>query len=49
MPGSNSKPDFLDMDKDGDKTEPMKDAAKGSKAQSFKDKKMKEVMAKRKK
>ncbi len=40
MPGS--KPDFLDMDKDGDKEEPMKDAAKG-KAQSFKDKKTEEV------
>ena len=40
MPGS--KPDFLDMDKDGDKEEPMKDAAKG-KAQSFKDKKTEEI------
>ena len=26
-----SKPDFLDLDKDGDKTEPMKDAAKEDK------------------
>ena len=24
MPGHNAKPDFLDMDKDGDKNEPMK-------------------------
>lgn len=49
MPGHNSKPDFLDMDKDGDKEEPMRDAAKQPAAQSFKDKKMKEVMSKRKK
>ena len=46
MPGTNAKPDFLDMDKDGDKDEPMKEAAKG-KAQSFKDEKMKKVMEKR--
>ena len=26
--GGGSKPDFLDLDKDGDKTEPMKQAAK---------------------
>ena len=42
MPGHNAKPDFLDMDKDGDKNEPMKDAAKG-KAQDFKNKKTEEV------
>ena len=39
---SNSKPDFLDMDKDGDKEEPMKEATKAKakgKAQAFKDKK----------
>jgi len=29
-----SKPDFLDMDKDGDKTEPMKSAAKDAKKES---------------
>ena len=28
MPGHNSKPDFLDMDKDGNKTESMKSALK---------------------
>ena len=48
MPGTNAKPDFLDMDKDGDKTEPMKEAAKG-KAQSFKDKKTEEVKRRMKK
>jgi hypothetical protein len=48
MPGHNSKPDFLDMDGDGDKQEPMKDAAKDPAAQSFKDKKMREVMAAKK-
>ena len=48
MPGTNAKPDFLDMDKDGDKTEPMKEAAK-SKAQSFKDKKTEEVKRRMKK
>ena len=46
MPGS--KPDFLDMDKDGDKEEPMKEAAKG-KAQAFKDKRTEEVKQYRKK
>ena len=46
MPGS--KPDFLDMDKDGDKEESMKDAA-SAKAQSFKDKKTDEVKARMKK
>ena len=44
MPGHNSKPDFLDMDGDGDKQEPMKEAAKNPEAQKFKDKKMREVM-----
>jgi len=29
-PAKAAKPDFLDLDKDGDKTEPMKEAAKGS-------------------
>jgi|TARA_B100000902_G_C26806163_1_gene666861 hypothetical protein len=48
MPGTNSKPDFLDMDGDGDKQEPMRDAAKDPAAQKFKDKKMAEVMSKRK-
>ena len=46
MPGA--KPDFLDMDKDGDKQESMKDAA-SAKAQSFKDKKTDEVKARMKK
>ena len=40
---ANEKPDYIDIDKDGDKSESMKEAA-----QSFKDKKVKEVMAKRK-
>ena len=31
-PAKAAKPDFLDLDKDGDKTEPMKEAAKGSPA-----------------
>ena len=31
-PAKAVKPDFLDLDKDGDKTEPMKEAAKGSPA-----------------
>jgi len=30
LEGKASKPDFLDLDKDGNKTEPMKSAAKGS-------------------
>ena len=45
---ANAKPDFLDMDKDGDKEEPMKDAAKG-KAQEFKNKKTEEVKRRMKK
>ena len=40
---NNSKPDYIDIDKDGDKEEPMKEAA-----QKFKDNKMKKVMDKRK-
>jgi hypothetical protein len=44
MPGHNAKPDFLDMDKDGDKEESMKEAT-SAKAQSFKDKKTEEVKA----
>ena len=39
MPGHSAKPDFLDMDKDGDKKEPMKQAA----AQKFKDGKVERV------
>ncbi len=31
-PAKAAKPDFLDLDKDGDKNEPMKEAAKGSPA-----------------
>ena len=46
MPGF--KPDFLDMDKDGDKEEPMKEAAKAE-AQEFKDKKTDEVKRKMRK
>ena len=42
------KPDYIDLDKDGDKEEPMKEAAKG-KAQDFKDEKTKEVMSKMRK
>ena len=52
MPGHNAKPDFLDMDKDGDKEEPMKEAARGGakgKAQAFKNKKTKEVKSRMKK
>ncbi len=45
---SNSKPDFLDMDKDGDKQEPMKEAV-SAKAQSFKDKKTEEEKERMKK
>ncbi len=45
---ANAKPDFLDMDKDGDKKEPMKDAAKG-KAQNFKNKKTEEIKRRMKK
>lgn len=44
----NAKPDYIDIDKDGDKEEPMKEAAKG-KAQEFKNKKTKEVMSKMRK
>ena len=47
MPGHNMKPDFLDMDGDGDKQEPMKEAAQEPEAQKFKDKKMGEVMQRR--
>ena len=42
MPGHNAKPDFLDMDKDGDKNEPMKKAA-AEKAEKFKDGKVERV------
>ena len=41
------KPDFLDMDGDGNKQEPMKEAAQEPDAQKFKDKKMSEVMQRR--
>ena len=44
MPGHNMKPDFLDIDGDGDKQEPMKDASQEPDAQDFKDKKMRKVM-----
>ena len=40
---SNVKPDYLDMDGDGDKEEPMKEAAKEKEAQNFKNKKTEEV------
>ena len=30
-----SKPDYLDLDKDGNKNEPMKEAAKGSPAKMY--------------
>ena len=33
-PAKAAKPDFLDLDKDGDKTEPMTEAAKGSPAKA---------------
>ena len=47
----NAKPDYIDIDKDGDKDEPMKEAAKETKseAQRFKDVKTKEVMSKMRK
>ncbi len=44
MPGHNMNPDFLDIDGDGDKQEPMKDASQEPDAQNFKDKKMRKVM-----
>ena len=40
---SNAKPDYIDIDGDGDKEEPMKDAAKEKEAQNFKNKKTEEV------
>ena len=48
MPGQNMKPDFLDIDGDGDKQESMKEASQESDAQDFKDKKMRKVMQRRK-
>ena len=45
MPGHSAKPDFLDIDKDGDKKEPMKQAA----AEKFKDKKVAKVKEKMRK
>ena len=48
MPGTNAKPDYIDIDKDGDKQESMKEAA-SAKAQSFKDKKTDEVKARMRK
>ena len=47
----NAKPDYIDIDKDGDKDEPMKEAAKETKteAQRFKDMKTKKVMDKMRK
>ena len=49
MPGS--KPDYIDIDGDGNKNEPMKSAAKEEKseAQRFKDKKTDEVKKKMRK
>ena len=34
-PAKAAKPDYLDLDKDGDKEEPMKEAAKGSPAKKY--------------
>ena len=34
-PAKAAKPDYLDLDKDGDKSEPMKEAAKGSPAKKY--------------
>ena len=34
-PAKAAKPDYLDLDKDGDKSEPMKEAAKGSPAKAY--------------
>jgi len=34
-PAKAAKPDYLDLDKDGNKSEPMKEAAKGSPAKKF--------------
>ena len=39
MPGHNAKPDFLDLNNNGNKNEPMKKAA----AEKFKDKKVARV------
>ena len=44
MSDQNAKPDYIDIDGDGNTDEPMKKAAK---AQEFKDNKMNEVMSKR--
>tara|TARA_B100001094_G_scaffold61591_1_gene57347 strand:+ start:198 stop:344 length:147 start_codon:yes stop_codon:yes gene_type:complete len=43
MPGP-MKPDFLDIDGDGDKQESMKEASQEPDAQDFKDEKMRKVM-----
>ena len=40
---SNVKPDYIDIDGDGNKKEPMKDAAKEQEAQNFKDRKTEDV------
>ena len=45
----NAKPDYIDIDKDGDKEEPMKDAAKEGKAQNFAGKKVREQISKNRK
>ena len=34
-PAKAAKPDYLDLDKDGNKSEPMKEAAKGSPAKKY--------------
>ena len=39
----NAKPDYIDIDGDGDKSEPMKDAAQKDAAQNFKNKKTEDV------
>ena len=44
MPGHNMKPDFPDIDGDGDKQEPIKEASQESFAQDFKNEKMRKVM-----
>jgi len=45
-PAKAAKPDFLDLDKDGDKTEPMKEAAKGSPAKAKGDRLKKRITRK---
>ena len=47
MPGHNMKPDFPDIDGDGNTTEPISEAAQEPDAQKFKDEKMDEGMKRR--